>query len=433
MKVRSHGERRFAGPACSGRVASVLLVVVTVVGTLLATSLPARAASSPRISVVSEGGGGVIGPDWGCGLNGQHRVCVFATSTGMTFSNGGYGVVQTLAYVSPVNGSTSVPVDCAWDAGGTCTTSVDLPDGAYNVSLESSALGFGASNSPRFQVTVPGGYSSPISQPLPVDETPPSRAVIEAASDGGVFTFGAAHYFGSMADRPLNRPIVGIATTANANGYRLVASDGGVFSFGDAVFYGSMGGQRLNAPIVGISSTSTGTGYWEVASDGGVFSFGDATFFGSTGGMTLDKPIVGMAVTADGKGYWLVAADGGVFCFGDASFYGSAGGTHLAKPVVGIAPTSDGHGYRLVAADGGVFTYGNASFDGSGVIDSSASGGVPQISFAGIATLGDGGYALAFSDGIGYTDFNAQQFDQYEAFGAMLGVPNQPIVGITGN
>ncbi len=31
-----------------------------------------------------------------------------------------------------------------------------------------------------------------------------------------------------------------------------MASDGGVFSFGDAVFYGSEGGTHLNAPIVGI-------------------------------------------------------------------------------------------------------------------------------------------------------------------------------------
>ena len=35
-------------------------------------------------------------------------------------------------------------------------------------------------------------------------------------------------------------------------GYNLVASDGGIFSFGNAVFYGSMGGQPLNQPVVGI-------------------------------------------------------------------------------------------------------------------------------------------------------------------------------------
>ena len=38
------------------------------------------------------------------------------------------------------------------------------------------------------------------------------------------------------------------------SGYRLVASDGGVFSFGDAAFYGSMGGTPLNKPIVGMAA-----------------------------------------------------------------------------------------------------------------------------------------------------------------------------------
>ena len=38
-------------------------------------------------------------------------------------------------------------------------------------------------------------------------------------------------------------------------GYRLVASDGGVFSFGGAGFYGSAGGTPLNKPIVGVAAT----------------------------------------------------------------------------------------------------------------------------------------------------------------------------------
>ncbi len=64
-------------------------------------------------------------------------------------------------------------------------------------------------------------------------------------------------------------------------GYWLVASDGGVFSFGDAGFYGSLGGTTLNKPVVGIAPTPDGKGYWLVASDGGVFSFGDAGYLGS--------------------------------------------------------------------------------------------------------------------------------------------------------
>ena len=148
-------------------------------------------------------------------------------------------------------------------------------------------------------------------------------------------------------------------------GYWLDASNGGVFSFGDANFYGSTGNLVLNKPIVGMASTPDGGGYWLVASDGGVFSFGDASFYGSTGNLVLNKPIVGMASTPDGGGYWLVASDGGVFTFGDARFYGSTGNLVLNKPIVGMAPTPDGGGYWLVASDGGIFSFGDATFYGS--------------------------------------------------------------------
>ena len=85
-----------------------------------------------------------------------------------------------------------------------------------------------------------------------------------------------------------------------------MASDGGIFAFGDAQFYGSMGGKPLNKPIVGIAATPDGGGYWEVASDGGIFAFGDAQFYGSMGGRPLNKPIVGIAATPDGAatGRW---------------------------------------------------------------------------------------------------------------------------------
>ncbi len=122
--------------------------------------------------------------------------------------------------------------------------------------------------------------------------------------------------------------------TTSTSGYWEVASDGGIFSFGNATFYGSMGGHPLNQPIVGMAATPDGKGYWEVASDGGIFTFGDATFYGSMGGHPLVKPIVAIIPTPDGKGYWEVASDGGIFTFGDATFYGSMGGHPLVKPIV---------------------------------------------------------------------------------------------------
>ncbi len=89
-----------------------------------------------------------------------------------------------------------------------------------------------------------------------------------------------------------------VASTTSGHGYWLVASDGGVFTFGNAGFFGSLAGQHLNAPIVGLLPTPDDQGYWLVASDGGVFSFGDAAFFGSEGNQHLNAPVVGIASTA---------------------------------------------------------------------------------------------------------------------------------------
>src|SRR5205807_6078276 len=157
---------------------------------------------------------------------------------------------------------------------------------------------------------------------------------------------------------PRDGMIVHTSTFGVFPGYWLVASDGGVFSFGNAPFFGSMGGRRLNRPVVGVAATPDGGGYWLTAADGGIFSFGDAPFFGSAGGMRLNRPVVGITVSTgggtaatNGGGYWLVAADGGVFAFGQfAGYYGSLGGARLHSPVVGIASTPRGNGYWLVAS-----------------------------------------------------------------------------------
>jgi hypothetical protein len=83
-----------------------------------------------------------------------------------------------------------------------------------------------------------------------------------------------------------------------------------------------MGSVPLNKPVIGMSSTPDGSGYRLVAADGGIFSFG-APFYGSTGSLVLNKPIVGMAADNNGGGYWFVGTDGGIFAF-NAPFYGSA-------------------------------------------------------------------------------------------------------------
>jgi ribosomal protein L24E len=230
------------------------------------------------------------------------------------------------------------------------------------------------------------------SQSVPTIPVAPGGGYRMVASDGGIFSFGSARFFGSTGAMRLNQPVVGMAATSDGLGYWLVAADGGIFNFGDARFVGSTGALRLNRPIVGMAATPTGKGYWLVAADGGIFNFGDAAFLGSQGGARLNQPIVGMAATPSGRGYWLVAADGGIFRFGDAGFYGSGGSASLAAPVVGLSATPSGRGYRLAASDGQVLAFGDAAY----------AGGATALNHpvVGIETTPSGkGYRLVASDG----------------------------------
>ncbi|MGH2689897.1 MAG: hypothetical protein ACRDKW_13985, partial [Actinomycetota bacterium] len=180
------------------------------------------------------------------------------------------------------------------------------------------------------------------------------------ATDGGIFAYGTAKFFGSTGAITLAQPIVGMAASPSGNGYWFVARDGGVFNYGDAGFFGSTGNIRLAQPIVGMTTSPGGDGYWMVASDGGIFAFGDAEFFGSTGNIRLAKPITAMTATRTGNGYWMTATDGGIFAFGDAVFHGSTGGRTLAKPIVAMTASPSGGGYLLAGADGAVFPFGDA-------------------------------------------------------------------------
>jgi hypothetical protein len=226
----------------------------------------------------------------------------------------------------------------------------------------------------------------------------PSPGYWMVASDGGIFNYGGARFFGSTGAIKLNMPIVGMAATPSGNGYWLVASDGGIFSFGDAGFFGSTGAIKLNKPIVGMASTPSGKGYWLVASDGGVFAFGDAGFVGSTGSIKLNKPITGMSPSATGHGYRMVATDGGIFSFGDAPFFGSTGGTALAKPISGMAPTPSGKGYWIVGSDGKIFPFGDAAALGSASALHSVAAVAPTSSGAGYWAVGADGALATFGD-----------------------------------
>jgi hypothetical protein len=286
----------------------------------------------------------------------------FVYGTAADDGRGGYGAVTPLGSLDPgtgyqANGTITFVVDKA--KVGVPAAGASLGGFLGRVRLEGANRNFFAPD------RVPDDAAGASNYALVGNVACQPTGYWLAASDGGIFTFGDARFFGSLGGVRLNRPVVGLAPTVTGAGYWMVAADGGVFPFGDARFRGSTGALRLNKPIVGMAPTPSGGGYWLVASDGGVFSFGDAAFRGSTGALRLNKPIVGMAATPSGGGYWLVASDGGVFAFGDARFVGSTGAIRLNRPVVGMAADPGGTGYWLVASDGGIFAFGSAAFAGS--------------------------------------------------------------------
>jgi hypothetical protein len=232
-------------------------------------------------------------------------------------------------------------------------------------------------------------------------------------SDGGIFTFGGASFYGSTGALALQRPVVGMSLTSDRRGYWLVASDGGVFAFGDASFFGSIPGldiypagspganRKLNAPIVGIVPSADGGGYFMVASDGGVFAFGDAKFEGSCpaiGGCS--GAAVAVMPDASGNGYWLVTATGNVYAFGNATSFGSPG--PQTSPVTSAVRTPDGNGYWILFANGAIANYGDAVNAGDPV---NQTGGLNPASAIFTTSDGDGywvssadGYVFAYGD-----------------------------------
>jgi hypothetical protein len=150
-----------------------------------------------------------------------------------------------------------------------------------------------------------------------------------------VFTIAGAQFEGSLPGFGIQvGNIVGIAATADNQGYWLAGSDGGIFSFGDAPFFGRP--PPGSSPVVGIVATSDGRGLWVAEKNGSVFAYGDAPSFGGLPDFRQSvNNIVALMPTPSGKGYWLIGSDGGVFTFGDAPFHGSLGALRLAQPIVG--------------------------------------------------------------------------------------------------
>ena len=222
-------------------------------------------------------------------------------------------------------------------------------------------------------------------------------------SDGGIFSFGSAAFFGSTGNLTLQRPVMGISPTATARatgwsaptaasspsvtpastarsrawasprpapaahalaapivamvpstddaGYFMVASDGGVFAFGDARFAGSCPGiGGCSGAAVAVMPDATGNGYWLVTATGNVYAFGDAPFLGAP--PSRNVAVTSAVRTPDGGGYWVLYADGQLSAFGDAGQYGSPQGALGGDRATAVFATADGAGYWVATAAG---------------------------------------------------------------------------------
>jgi hypothetical protein len=131
--------------------------------------------------------------------------------------------------------------------------------------------------------------------------------------------------------------------TADGQGYWLVASDGGVFSFGDATFYGSLGASPPASPVVDVAPAAGDAGYWMLEANGTVQGFGAAPSeppaADSPSIASATSPMTSIVASADGQGYTLVDSGGQAFSFGDAPYFGDVASTipGYSGRVVGIA------------------------------------------------------------------------------------------------
>jgi hypothetical protein len=86
-----------------------------------------------------------------------------------------------------------------------------------------------------------------------------------------------------------------MAATPDGLGYWLVASDGGVFAFGDAHFYGREATGPGAQTIVGIAPSPYGRGYWLAGAKGQVFAFGSAPYEVPSSTKAPSAPIVAIS------------------------------------------------------------------------------------------------------------------------------------------
>ena len=227
----------------------------------------------------------------------------------------------------------------------------------------------------------------------------PSANFWLADAKGDVWAFGSAPAPTARPPAFLSTPSSASRRPTTAKGYWLVATDGGIFSYGDAKFYGSTGAIALNRPIVGMASTPTrrATGSWRrtaasspTATPGSTArpvpssSTGPSSPWpplptargtGSWPATAASSPTATPPSTVDGdaqarpahrghgpharrQGYWLVASDGGIFA--PVTRGSTALGRCEPDPAEKIVTGQSGHGYWVEEQNGTAHPFGDA-------------------------------------------------------------------------
>ena len=200
---------------------------------------------------------------------------------------------------------------------------------------------------------------------LPSSTCERTRRPSDAANS--VRAFGGAPDLGPASGLDLNSAVLDIAAHPGGNGYWLVSSDGGVFTFGDAQFFGSTGSLRLKAPVVGMAAagaaTATGSPRPTVACSPSATPRSTAR----SAACSLNSPILSITATPSGNGYWLTARRRWRVRLRRRRVPRFRQRLSPQRPIVAMAATPSGHGYYLLASDGGVFAFGDATFKGAAV------------------------------------------------------------------
>jgi Peptidase A4 family len=271
----------------------------------------------------------------------------------------------------------------------------------YDPSTDSFNVIYGTLSSPPS-----GGQVGPPIAPTTTSGSPTSTTASPTAplsgqglwlvgKDGGIFALGNAQFHGSTGNIALQRPVTGMAPTADHRGYWMVSSDGGVFAFGDAAYAGSVPASgigpvgshaphHLVAPIVAIVPTENGKGYLMVGKDGGVFAFGNAHFAGSCASIGgCPAPVVTVVPDATGNGYWMLLTNCDMVAFGDAPKITDTNCQSFAHAnkltATSAAATPSGKGYWVLLSNGTVFPEGNAMALGPGPDAKAASASDPAV------------------------------------------------------